>query len=1182
MSVPGNLYTPTIRKTRGGDYLIEQSLLFDGSTTYLNRTPGTAGNRKTWTYSVWFKHVVDGSTANLFFGGVDLNNCTRIQFQNTGSINFRHLDAGVVTYQVATNGLYRDPSAWYHLVVAVDTTQATAADRVKIYINGIEQSYATTDYPAQNFDVDINSTAIHYIGRTFSTQEWDGHMALPILVDGAALDPTSFGEEDDDGYWNPIEFAGTATVSWTENLSIDDHASKPSTGTASASSEANASSAAEHAFNEVTSGGTNVGWQSSSAGSQWLQFQYDTAQTIKAYYVVGHVAAWSLANRAPNSWTIVGSNTGAFSGEEVTIDTVSGESGWSDQEVRWFDCSDNDTAYTYYRMNISSNNGGTLDSVIEWNMFGQNDTGTGFGTNGFALDFADTAAFGVDVKNNSNAQPTIVFEAGYTDDSNATTYTFSSADLGTADADRYIYVAVEGARATAGSRTVSTMTINGVSASFVVRQQSVNLNAHEFWYAAVPTGSTGDIVVTFNSSMHNAAIGVWSVTGSHSVIYSNGDNTVSGSAISTTFAGSENSVTLLSSYDAGSNISASWSPATEKYDSGNFDTAGLYTAAQYTNTSATNGTTQTVTFSGATSDVTLLGITISKTNDNSYVTNNFTADDQLSDTPTDSADDGFGNRPTLNPNDKSTSGTFTFSNGNRTVTQTGSDVKNAFCTMSLPTTGKIYFECYWSSVSGDPSMGITTTPIWTANDWKGAVNGIDTADADKWLWNGDNFFDETSSTSYSGFGPDAAAYEKWAIDLDTGKVWSGNSNNGWANSGDPAAGTGELATIGATELASGLVVFIRLRLSVVGTVNFGQVAFNETPPTGFSGWSTADFAAPTIADGSDYFNTVIYTGNGTSKSITGVGFQPDFVWIKKRDSTSSHILVNVIAGATERLSSDNTNAEATAGLDSFDSDGFTVGSGGPINTSGEGHVAWCWKAGGTAVTNSTFSITSQVSVNTTSGFSIVTYTAPASPSTVETVGHSLGAVPGMMIWKNRTDATDWYVWHKDLAANNNLKLNSTAAQTNNGVIVGDPPASASHFNTLGALHTANKDYVAYCWAEVEGFSKFGSYTGNGSTDGPFVYCGFRPAFLMIKRFDSTGSWHIYDKERLGYNPNNNVLYADTSGAEVSLAQDELLSNGFKMRNTGAARNASGGTYVFAAFAENPFQGDDGYTQGRAR
>jgi hypothetical protein len=285
-----------------------------------------------------------------------------------------------------------------------------------------------------------------------------------------------------------------------------------------------------------------------------------------------------------------------------------------------------------------------------------------------------------------------------------------------------------------------------------------------------------------------------------------------------------------------------------------------------------------------------------------------------------------------------------------------------------------------------------------------------------------------------------------------------------------------------------------------------------------------------------------------------------------------------------------TNAETTTatGLTSLDSDGFSVGADAGWNANADDKVAWCWKAGGTAVSNTDGSITSSVSVNTEAGFSIVTYTAPASPSTVETVGHGLGAVPGMMIWKNRTDATDWYVWHKDLAANNNLKLNSTAAQTNDGVIVGDPPASPSHFNTLGALHTANKDYVAYCWAEVEGFSAFGKYTGNGSADGPFVYCGFRPAYILTKRSDGGGEWYIVDNKRSPYNPTTSAtLEADDASIEGAAGANsgkyDFLSNGLKVRATnGSDFNGSGVTMLFAAFAEYPIQGDDGVTQGRAR
>lgn len=1002
-------------------------------------------------------------------------------------------------------------------------------------------------------------------------------MALPILVDGAALDATSFGELDDDGYWNPIEFTGADTVDFVDPTGFTNIGDMTEGGGLAAAFDGtqNAHTACAR-LRYVGTGYVGKDWGSGNTKSI----------TEVAVQPPGANQGWHGSGTSTITLDLLGSATN----DPATATNLGGGLSFTDStsgfplDTRRIVPTDT-TAYRYHWVKITSD-GITSEFInIAEVQFYEDSSTAGYGTNGGQYDFADTAAFGADVKTNTNTM-TPTYESQYFDTSNLTTYTFSACDLGTADADRSIIVAVGAGRITAGSRTVSSLTIGGVSATFAGRKQTQNLNANEIWYAKVPTGATGDVVVTFNAGMIACGIGIWSVLNLGPVQDVQGDNTSGNVASqSVSIGGGETAFAVFNVYDEGTVSAVSWSTATERYeDLSNELGSRNAMGADYAFSSAANATTVTATYTGTGgNDGSLLGVTFGKPNDNFYKANNFTADDQLSDTPTDSADDGFGNRPTLNPNDKSTSGTFTFSNGNRTVTQTGSDVKNAFCTMSLPTTGKIYFECYWSSVSGDPSMGITTTPIWTYNAWKGAVNGIDTADADKWLWNGDNFFDETSSTSYSGFGPDAAAYEKWAIDLDTGKVWSGNSNNGWANSGDPAAGTGELATIGATELASGLVVFIRLRLSVVGTVNFGQVAFNETPPTGFSGWSTADFAAPTIADGSDYFNTVLYTSdNSGSQSIDTGHDSIGLIWMKNRDQTYNHQLIDIVRGANQTVNSNLTTAETTQTGGSFSGGEFSFDSTWNIGFGTNDNVAWCWKAGGAAVTNSIFSITSQVSVNTTSGFSIVTYTAPASPSTVETVGHGLGAVPGMMIWKNRTDSVNWYVWHKDLAANNNLKLNSTAAQTNDGVIVGNPPASPGHFNTFGALHTANKDYVAYCWAEVEGFSKFGSYTGNGSTDGPFVYCGFKPAFLMIKRFDSTGSWHIYDKERLGYNPNNNILYADTNNAEISLAQDELLSNGFKMRNTGAARNASGGTYVFVAFAENPFQGDDGYTQGRAR
>jgi hypothetical protein len=553
-------------------------------------------------------------------------------------------------------------------------------------------------------------------------------------------------------------------------------------------------------------------------------------------------------------------------------------------------------------------------------------------------------------------------------------------------------------------------------------------------------------------------------------------------------------------------------------------------------------------------------------NGNDYTPNNFTAADQLADTPTDDADLGIGNFATLNPNDK---GGGTLSQGNRYFSS-GSD-KSIRATMSGTEKYQIEFFGYNELMFGLASAACALT------------GGNHYSDANSFMYYGYNGNKvNTTFTSYGSASTTDSTYVGMTYDPSNGdlRFYLNGIDQGTAFTMDTSVEWYPYIFLGA--------------LNQYGLMNFGQTPF-EYPISGFTPLATQNFPAPTIADPSAYFETLLYTGNGSASQRTDIAFntlsQPDFVWIKQRSSTQDHALHDSVRGVPERLESNTTGA--AVGGSGFGSDGFGpngVGSelriftaDAQYNASGATYVAWGWKAGGTAVTNSIFSITSQVSVNTTSGFSIVTYTAPASPSTVETVGHGLGAVPGMMIWKNRTDATDWYVWHKDLAANNNLKLNSTAAQTNDGVIVGDPPASPSHFNTLGALHTANKDYVAYCWAEVEGFSKFGSYTGNGSADGPFVYTGFKPAFVMLKRTDGAASWVIMDNKRDTYNPANSPLIAEGSNAEGAAAGDEdFLSNGFKIRTTSTNYNASGGTYIYAAFAESPFQGDDGYTQARAR
>jgi hypothetical protein len=340
-------------------------------------------------------------------------------------------------------------------------------------------------------------------------------------------------------------------------------------------------------------------------------------------------------------------------------------------------------------------------------------------------------------------------------------------------------------------------------------------------------------------------------------------------------------------------------------------------------------------------------------------------------------------------------------------------------------------------------------------------------------------------------------------------------------------------------------------------------------------------AYTTINKGSSYFNTKLYTGNGSAtQAITGVGFQPDFSWVKNRSSGAAfHRLVDVIRGATKTLYSNSTIAESTADsngyIASFDSDGLTVnlgssGTGTGTNSSGDNFVTWNWLANGAGVSNTAGSITSTVSANTTSGFSICTLTTNAGGS--GSYGHGLGVAPSFIIQKSRTNVTDWYVYHKSLGASAWLELNKSDAATTGNTAVWSGTAPSSTVVNLGSgwVNSNHGNVVAYCFAEVKGYSKFGSYTGNGNADGTFVYTGFKPAFIMYKQSSAAGeSWIMQDGARDLFNVTNKRLLANASNAEADEPID-FLSNGFKCRTTGAFQNASGSTYIYMCFASNPF------------
>lgn len=349
--------------------------------------------------------------------------------------------------------------------------------------------------------------------------------------------------------------------------------------------------------------------------------------------------------------------------------------------------------------------------------------------------------------------------------------------------------------------------------------------------------------------------------------------------------------------------------------------------------------------------------------------------------------------------------------------------------------------------------------------------------------------------------------------------------------------------------------------ATTGSFNAGQRPFAATAPSGFKALCTTNLPDPTVVQGDDYFNTVLYTGTGSSLGVTGVGFQPDFVWIKERSGVADNALYDAVRGVQQQLESNTTTDETTesTGLTAFGSDGFTVGSLAQVNTSTDTYVAWNWKE------------------STTSKFDIVTYTGNG---TARTISHNLGVVPNMIIVKARTTAsTDqgWPVYHSANTANpetDYLLLNSTAATADLDTVWNDTAPTSSVFSVgTNALVNANNDtYVAYLFANVAGYSAFGSYTGNGSADGPFVYTGFRPSLVLLKPSSTTGDWAITDNKRQNpFNVVNGDLTPNANYAEGTFGFHDFLSNGFKARATNPAWNTNGVTYIYMAFAENPFK-----------
>ena len=688
----------------------------------------------------------------------------------------------------------------------------------------------------------------------------------------------------------------------------------------------------------------------------------------------------------------------------------------------------------------------------------------------------------------------------------------------------HVVAVLDTANATSADRAI--IYVNGV-------RQTVTNSANGMW----PQNATNNKI---NAASQVVNIGRRSLGDSYLDGYLTEINFIDGQALTPSSFGETDTITGV------------WKP--KKY-AGTYGTNGFY--INFSDNSAATATTIGKDYSG---------------NGNNWTPNNISVTsgvtyDSMIDVPTVS---GAGsNYAVLNP--LAPSSYVTLSAGN--LTATGNTATNSgMAVASIGTsTGKYVWEETITTVSGNfPGVGATTVILQDGNGQNpGASNTL-------------GFYYRANGTIYKNSASLVGTYStfsngdvvRFELDADalTCAVYKNNTL---------------IVTI--TGLTAG--TFYPSNVNYNGSVtnsNFGQRPFTNTPNTGFVALNTNNLPNPTINNGALYMAATLWTGDQTARtinnSVNGISFKPDFVWTKSRSNAESHRLSDSVRGGNGsvlyELNSNETSAEGIDTLVSgFASNGFTIASGANSpNVTGRTYVGWQWQAGaGTSSSNTAGSITSTVSVNATAGFSVVTYTGTGANATV---GHGLGVAPSMIIIKNRSQVSAWIVGHQNMATSTPwagfMVLNQTAAYTTaSGNLIWNSTAPTSTVFSVGTDTSTNfsgNNLVAYCFSAVAGYSAFGSYTGNGSSDGPFVYLGFRPRWIMVKNTSAVNQWNLWDTSRDTYNVMNDILVPNSSGAETNSYPIDVTANGFKIRGgAGLAMNDSSNVYIYAAFAENPFK-----------
>ena len=1169
-------------------YQIEKSIrLNDNDSANLNRTVDADGNRRVWTLSMWAKMTSpdgnetlfgdDGGSPNIYCYLLDSSGSYRMRFAGTDG-------SGNDAFYLESKTSFRDPAAWYHFIFAIDTTQATNTNRIKVYCNGEELSWVSGSagslsiphYPDQNEELTAwnSDGAKERFGQFSGGSFFDGYLADIQFIDGLQLSQTAFGEFDDAGTWKAKELTLPASTAFGDPPNAR---SNPNAGIpySDLSEDAGARTGGSWAqlFNGNLSNGVDIGQSSDTWGVAFDNLNIPCTTSI-------------------GTWTYTGSSTPKLkvtstSGNVSTFDGVSNNQ-WTD----W--------AYTHgnikkielgYIAGSGSNNtflalridGHTLvDSIVDNTYHLKfNDTSSnaalGYSSLATGLESDDSRAINGAPIEKSNRNGSQRAAGTYRTDDNASSLVLAlplTQAWGVNDAHGSV---TGGSNLTCDAESSANSTsewkwdgssryfgsgdyIDYNDSSLVIGTGDYTVECWCYWDDAYSgggaqnrnylwdmqqsgvssahcyqrifldgTGGSTVSIYTMDDDGTDASLLVWNAFPKNQWVHV--AQVRSSGTIKTYMNGIErHSHTFTNNINAGQfNIGGTEHGGFGSW-SGYITNFKVYTSAVYTGS-----------------------FTPVRVPDDFDVSNLTAANDVVNDSPTDYESGGtvHGNFCTMNPLNE-TSG-ITLSEANLRITGTGS----AYGTFLMPRSGKYYWEVTANSAA---YIGIDNRPFGGSSYVHYNPNG------QKQVGGG-----YTSSYGSSFTSGDVIGV---AVDMTSQSITFYKNNTG--------QGAITFSSVSLTD--KDIVPLVYSDNSAEILTNFGAKSFAHTPPSGYKALCTQNlpdlFSGDALNNPSKYFDIKTYSGTGSSQNITGLSFEPDFVWIKERNGTRSHILFDRIRGVGKSLRSEGNYAELNDpnSLTAFNSDGFTVGTEDRANNSSKTYVGWCWDAGTSAATvNTDGGIDPTHSwVNATAGFNIIRYQGNGSNSTV---GHNLGAKPHFRITKWYSNSTvaneNWSVYHHKMGAGSMMNLDLTDAKGTSSVFFNNTEPTNTVF-TVGTHNSVNEDdtyFISYNWTAIPGFSKFGHYVGTGSSTN-FIYLGFQPRWFLLKP-DAGDAWRMFDAERNAQtNPVNTQLQAQATNAELA-ANDYKMhfnSNGIELQaSLNSGINGSGTNFYYAAFAEHPFK-----------